>query len=168
MQSGTRNLRVSLPRAAVFRPAIVAALSQFDTSHERECSGATRLAGHSFIQKTFFVDDPISHSFSLDRGRDCRLDLLLQFRETRYSLELLATAGRREIDDHFKRAAHYGAVLEADPWMVHFTMSSFREVFLQQPPPNLNVVVIQHDRAWRAFCAYYVRSGDTQWKQKNF
>jgi len=64
-------------------------------------------------------------------------------------LELLATATKDNLDEHFERVLKYAELLSADEiWIVHFTCEDgYSKKLLQWPPDDrINVVHIFHDQ----------------------
>ena len=64
----------------------------------------------------------VEHHANKDKYIDTYSDIVITAKDQRIVLELLATATRRELNEHFKRVLEYAEKLSADDiWIVHFT-----------------------------------------------
>ena len=64
----------------------------------------------------------VEHHANKDKYIDTYSDIVITAKYQRIVLELLATATRRDLNEHFKRVLEYAEKLSADDiWIVHFT-----------------------------------------------
>ena len=75
-------------------------------------------------------------------------DIVITTDRQKIVLELLATATKKELDEHFERVLKYAELLSADEiWIVHFTCEDNYAQKLQWPSSDrINVVHFLHDR----------------------
>lgn len=77
-------------------------------------------------------------------------DMVISAKDQRIILELLATATKRDLNDHFKRVLEYAEKLSADDiWIVHFTCEdcyATHEKLHWPPDDRINVIHCFHNR----------------------
>ena len=92
-------------------------------------------------------------------------DIVITTDRQKIVLELLATATKKDLDEHFERVLKYAELLSADDiWIVHFTCEDgYATQKLQWPPDDkINVVHFFHDRMLNVIInARYIGSAGT-------
>jgi len=83
-----------------------------------------------------------------EKNKHSYSDIVITTDRQKIVLELLATATKKELDEHFERVLKYADLLSANEiWIVHFTCEDGYSKKLQWPSDDrINVVHFFHDR----------------------